>query len=81
MITLHSKVGERGQVVIPKPIRDMLKIQPNDELFFLVEENRIVIEQRTPEEIVEEYLSVVKEKKRLDGRIDWDREYASQFGG
>ena len=65
-ITHHSKVGKRGQIVIPKPIRDMLEIKPKDKLFFFVKGKRIVIEQRSPEEIVEEYLSVVKEKKRLD---------------
>lgn len=65
-ITHHSKVGKRGRIVIPKPIRDLLGIKPKDRLFFFVKDKRIVIDQESPEGIVEEYLSVVKEKKRFE---------------
>jgi AbrB family looped-hinge helix DNA binding protein len=80
MITLHSKVGERGQVVIPKPIRDMFKIEPDDEMSFKVDDGRIIIEPTDPKGILEDYLSEIPRKKEPK-EIDWDEEYGSQFGG
>lgn len=34
------KVGEKGQIVIPKPARDMFGIQPGDSLLLLADEER-----------------------------------------
>ncbi len=78
MITQRSKVGERGQVVIPKPIRDMFKIEPQDEISFKVDDGRIYIEPTNPEEILREYLSEVKRVKKPK-KIDWKKEYGSQY--
>ena len=34
------KVGEKGQIVIPKPARDMFGIQPGDSLLLFADEVR-----------------------------------------
>lgn len=34
------KVGEKGQIVIPKPARDMFKIKPGDTVLLLADEER-----------------------------------------
>ncbi len=34
------KVGEKGQIVIPKGARDMFQIQPGDTLLLLADEDR-----------------------------------------
>lgn len=34
------KVGEKGQIVIPKPARDMFSIKPGDTVLLLADENR-----------------------------------------
>lgn len=39
-----SRVGERGQAVIPKPIRDALGIRPHEEIVFEVSGNRVTVE-------------------------------------
>ncbi len=44
------EVYERGQIVIPKHIRDMLKIAPGTTLNVNVEGNRIVLEKTNPVE-------------------------------
>ena len=34
------KVGEKGQIVIPKPARDMFSIKPGDTILLLADEDR-----------------------------------------
>lgn len=34
------KVGEKGQIVIPKDIREMFAIQPGDSLLLMADKNR-----------------------------------------
>jgi AbrB family looped-hinge helix DNA binding protein len=38
-----SKVNAKGQVTIPKPIRDALGIGPNDRVAFMREGERVLI--------------------------------------
>ncbi|MEZ5355301.1 MAG: AbrB/MazE/SpoVT family DNA-binding domain-containing protein [Bryobacteraceae bacterium] len=44
------KVGERGQVTIPKPIRDQFGIGPDTEVEFHVEAGSIIL-RRTPRKL------------------------------
>ena len=41
-----AKVGERGQIVIPKEARDLFNIRPGDTLLLLGEENSGLIVSR-----------------------------------
>ncbi|HZV74145.1 MAG TPA: AbrB/MazE/SpoVT family DNA-binding domain-containing protein [Conexibacter sp.] len=40
---MKSKISEKGQVTIPKPLRDQLGIRAGDELDFEAEPGRIVV--------------------------------------
>lgn len=40
------RVGAKGQVVIPKPIRDRIGLLPGEEVDFSVQAGRIVMEPR-----------------------------------
>lgn len=42
------KVGRRGQVTIPKTIRDRFGIGPGTEVEFVVEQGEIVLRKRAP---------------------------------
>jgi len=44
-----ARVSERGQVVIPKPLRDKLGIRPGQRLDFQEERGRLVV-AKTPDE-------------------------------
>lgn len=41
-----AKVGDRGQIVIPKEVRDLFHIRPGDTLLILGEENKGLIVSR-----------------------------------
>jgi len=80
MIELKAKVGSRGQIVIPKPIRDMFQIHPDEKVSFRVENNEILIRKENGEEILQRILTLFEKKKPLPKNIDWDELYYSQFG-
>jgi antitoxin PrlF len=39
----QSVVTSKGQTTIPKKIRELLAIKPNDKLFYIIEENKVII--------------------------------------
>jgi AbrB family looped-hinge helix DNA binding protein len=47
---MDSKVGEKGQVTIPKKFRDSLGIKAGDVLEFEEKEGRLVASKRIPED-------------------------------
>jgi len=65
-------------VVIPQSLRDALNTSPNLQLFFSLDGNRIIIEKRDPEQILEEVLAAVTDGKGVPRSMDWDREYYEQ---
>ena len=69
---IPRKIGPKGQIVIPKIIRDYLHIKPGDMVVMEVREGEIVIiPGKSPREFVEDFCSVVKEK--LTEKIDMER--------
>jgi AbrB family looped-hinge helix DNA binding protein len=50
MYTSYTKVGERGQITIPKIIRDTANIKYNDKLVVRIDNNQILIEKTTQKE-------------------------------
>jgi len=55
-----------------------LNTSPNLQLFFSLDGNRIIIEKRDPEQILEEVLAAVTDGKGVPRSMDWDREYYEQ---
>jgi AbrB family looped-hinge helix DNA binding protein len=43
---LAAKLTDKGQMVIPKPIRDALRLGPGSELIVTIEGGRVVLEPR-----------------------------------
>jgi AbrB family looped-hinge helix DNA binding protein len=66
---IRRKIGQKGQIVIPKVIRESAGIEPGDDILMEVKENEVVIRPGTdPEAFVESFCSVTKRKltKKLD---------------
>jgi len=81
MVKLKVKVGAKGQVVIPKVIRDKLGIKPDDVLLVDEEGGRIVIEKQNMDDFIE---WVKKTRKKVAGevyRIALEDELQTRFTG
>jgi len=62
-------VGKKGQVTIPKDIRDKFGIKEGTKVVFEIKGNEIVIKpEKSGKDFVEEWCSIVK--KKLFGPID-----------
>jgi len=42
-LMLQSVITRKGQTTIPKEIRELLKLKPNDKLFYIVEEDKVIL--------------------------------------
>ncbi|MEA3201362.1 MAG: Antidote-toxin recognition MazE, bacterial antitoxin [Thermoplasmata archaeon] len=79
-MTETARVGEKGQAVIPKSVRDAAGIAPGDTLAFHVEDGKVIIEKAFRGHVVDEMRSLVPRKRKEPARIDWDAEYGDRFG-
>ena len=64
-----AKVGDRGQIVIPKEARDLFKIKPGDTLLILGEEDTGLIVSR-PEvlsDIANQIFDTVRKEEEKNG--------------
>jgi AbrB family looped-hinge helix DNA binding protein len=49
---MHSTISEKGQITVPKPLRDQLGIKPGDRLEFIEEQGHIVVSKTAPNDPV-----------------------------
>lgn len=75
---MKRKLGPKGQIVIPKDIRERFSLKEGATLTFEVAGNSILVKpEPSPEEIVARFLSV--KGRKLRKRVDWksalDEEY------
>lgn len=65
-MNLDRTMGEKGQVVVPKDIRDQLGLKPGSELLFEIEDGKIIIRKKTDgEKTAEAFFSVIPKEKKL----------------
>ena len=53
MVRVKVKVGAKGQIVIPKMLRDVLGIEPKKFVTIELQEDRAVVLRKSPKELVE----------------------------
>ncbi|HID90681.1 TPA: AbrB/MazE/SpoVT family DNA-binding domain-containing protein [Candidatus Bathyarchaeota archaeon] len=66
---LKSTVSPKGQVVIPKEIRELLRLKPGSKVLFEVREGRVEVK---PVEAVslEDFINAVPRERKLRERAD-----------
>ena len=70
-------LGEKGQIVIPKDIREYFDLKRGSRLLSEVKNDEIIIRPQKDEEFAEEFCSIIKEK--LTKKIDIKRLYHDQI--
>lgn len=68
MVRIKTRVGSKGQVVIPKVFRDEYNISPGDEVIF--EENSQALLLKKPNEDIIKILEESAKKIKFRGKID-----------
>lgn len=62
-----ERIGEKGQIVIPKDVRDHLGLKVGSEIIFEIKDREIVLRARSsPEEFVERFTNTTKKVRKLD---------------
>lgn len=74
---IKRKLGSKGQIVIPKDIRDMLKLKPGSEVIFEIHEQEIIIRPANNEkEFLEKFIETPKKlKKPINFKKILDNQY------
>ena len=75
---MRREIGEKGQVVIPKDIRDHLGLDVGINIIFEVKENAVIMKKENNEEFLKDFLNVPKLKKKLTIK-DLKRAYEAQY--
>lgn len=71
-IKIRMKVGQKGQIVIPKVVREYMGIKPGDEIVMEVREKEVIISPGVgPEDFIESFCSIVR--KKLTNKVDLER--------
>jgi len=65
---IKRTLSEKGQIVIPKDIREYLGLKPGSEIVFEIRGKEVVIKSgKDPKEFVEEFCNVPRKiKKKID---------------
>jgi AbrB family looped-hinge helix DNA binding protein len=66
---LKRPLGEKGQVVIPKAIREMLELRKGEQVVFDVIDDEIKLtSEKNPEEIVDDFFDTPKLDKKYSAK-------------
>lgn len=77
MTAIKMKVGPKGQVVIPKQLRDQKKILEGDEVLFDSSELGIII-KKPERNIVADFERIAKSGKSI-GIVDSNKDYSEMI--
>jgi antitoxin PrlF len=75
---MESVVSEKGQVTIPKPLRDRLGIRPGEVLIFQEEEGRLVTRKAVHQDPIDAVYRIVQLDRPTDELIELLRGKAGQ---
>lgn len=70
MLRLKSKIGPKGQAVIPKEIREMMGIRPGSEVVFEVRGEEVVVKPLKNHSSVDELTHVIPSELKLRNEVN-----------
>lgn len=79
-------IGERGQFVVPKDIREQLGLRAGTEVTVEVKGQEMVVKPaKTPEQIVDEFCSISSKRIHIKDGPKWikkvlDEQYEEEYG-
>ena len=68
-----SRLTEKGQVTIPKPLRDSLGLEPGQELEFEEREGALIVKSRTPVDPLRQLVGLISDRVDVDAYIEETR--------
>ena len=68
-----SILGKKGQVTIPKPLRESLGLEPGQEIEFEEREGALIVRQRPPLESLRKLVGLIRERIDVDAYLDETR--------
>lgn len=64
---IKRTLGEKGQIVIPKDIREQFNLKPGSRMIFEVKDKEVTIKPaKEPEKFVEEFTNIPKKLKKIN---------------
>ncbi|MCW4007353.1 MAG: AbrB/MazE/SpoVT family DNA-binding domain-containing protein [Candidatus Bathyarchaeota archaeon] len=79
---IRRRVGQKGQIVIPKDVREYVGILPGGEVLMEVRDKEVVIRSEVdPKDFVEDFSRVVGQKltKKIDLEVLLEQEAEDRF--
>jgi AbrB family looped-hinge helix DNA binding protein len=78
---IKRKVGPKGQIVIPKDVRDILEIAPGDDVFIEIDGKDVKIrpgsKNDAKDDFLEKFFDIPKKlKRKIDIEKQIDEEYS-----
>ncbi len=67
---MRTKVSEKGQITVPKPVRDRLGIRAGDELDVIDEGGRIVLSKADPDDPVAAVYGIIGTNLDTDAIVE-----------
>lgn len=69
-----GKMSKKGQIVIPKEIREKFGIRPGDAVIFNIQENKITIEK-----IQEKMSDILENSKPVENSLEFQRKLREEW--
>ena len=69
-----GKMSKKGQIVIPKEIREKFGIMPGDAVIFKIQGNKVVIEK-----IQEKMSEILKNSEPVENSLDFQRKLREEW--
>jgi len=70
---MKSRLGEQGQVTIPKPLRERLGLRPGEEIEFLLEEGCLVLRKVVEQDPLDALVGLINEPVDVDRYLEETR--------